>query len=91
MKVFEEGTDVYSSSASQMFGVLVEKSGVNSHLRQKSKIADLAHGYGGSVGVLKAIGAFEIGLEEDELQTLVDAWRVSSPMATELWWGMLID
>ena len=73
MKVFEEGKDIYCSSANQMFGVTVEKHGVNSHLRQKGKIAELALGYGGSVGALKAMGALEMGLEEEELQPLVDA------------------
>lgn len=88
MKVFEEGKDIYCSSASQMFGVTVEKHGVNSHLRQKGKIAELALGYGGSVGALKAMGALEMGLEEDELQPLVDAWRSSNPMVTSLWWDV---
>lgn len=88
MKVFEEGKDIYCSSASQMFGVTVEKHGVNSHLRQKGKIAELALGYGGSVGALKAMGALEMGLEEDELQPLVDAWRSSNPKATSLWWDV---
>lgn len=90
MKVFEEGKDIYCSSASQMFGVTVEKHGVNSHLRQKGKIAELALGYGGSVGALKAMGALEMGLEEDELQPLVDAWRSSNPMVTSLC-GMLTE
>ena len=88
MKVFEEGKDIYCSSASQMFGVTVEKHGVNSQLRQKGKIAELALGYGGSVGALKAMGALEMGLEEDELQPLVDAWRSSNPMVTSLWWDV---
>ena len=88
MKVFEEGKDIYCSSASQMFGITVEKHGVNSHLRQKGKIAELALGYGGSVGALKAMGALEMGLEEDELQPLVDAWRSSNPMVTSLWWDV---
>ena len=90
MKVFEEGKDIYCSSASQIFGVTVEKHGVNSHLRQKGKIAELALGYGGSVGALKLMGALEMELEEDELQPLVDAWRSSNPMVTSLWW-MLIE
>lgn len=88
MKVFEEGKDIYCSSASQMFGVPVEKHGINSHLRQKGKIAELALGYGGSVGALKAMGALEMGLTEDELQPLVDAWRSSNPMVTSLWWAV---
>lgn len=88
MKVFEEGKDIYCSSASQMFGVPVEKNGVNSHLRQKGKIAELALGYGGSVGALKAMGALDMGLTEEELQPLVDAWRNSNPMITSLWWDV---
>ncbi|MDU2219610.1 MAG: DNA polymerase [Finegoldia magna] len=88
MKVFEEGKDIYCSSASQMFGVPVEKHGVNSHLRQKGKIAELALGYGGSVGALKAMGALDMGLTEEELQPLVDAWRNSNSMITSLWWDV---
>ena len=88
MQVFEEGKDIYCSSASQMFGVPVEKHGVNGHLRQKGKIAELALGYGGSVGALKAMGALDMGLNEDELQPLVDAWRSSNPMVTTLWWDV---
>ena len=88
MRVFEEGKDIYCSSASQMFGVPVEKHGVNGHLRQKGKIAELALGYGGSVGALKAMGALDMGVREDELQPLVDAWRSSNPMVTTLWWDV---
>lgn len=88
MRVFAEGKDIYCSSASQMFGVPVEKHGVNGHLRQKGKIAELALGYGGSVGALKAMGALDMGLTEDELQPLVDAWRSSNPMGTTLWWDV---
>lgn len=88
MRVFEEGKDIYCSSASQMFSVPVEKHGVNGHLRQKGKIAELALGYGGSVGALKAMGALDMGLREDELQPLVDAWRKSNPMVTTLWWDV---
>mgnify|MGYP001099054550 FL=1 len=88
MKVFEEGKDIYCSSVSQMFGVPVEKHGVNGHLRQKGKIAELALGYGGSVGALKAMGAIEMGLTEDELQPLVYAWRNSNPAITMLWWDI---
>lgn len=86
MKVFEDGKDIYCSSASQMFGVPVEKHGINGHLRHKGKIAELALGYGGSVGALKAMGALDMGLKEEELQPLVDAWRTSNPMVTALWW-----
>ena len=88
MKVFEDGKDIYCSSASQMFGVPVEKNGINGHLRQKGKIAELALGYGGSVGALKAMGAIEMGLAEDELQPLVYAWRNANPAITMLWWDI---
>lgn len=87
-KVFAEGKDIYCASASQMFGVPVEKHGVNSHLRQKGKIAELALGYGGSVGALKSMGALEMGLTEEELQPLVDSWRNSNPMITAFWWNV---
>ena len=85
-QVFAEGKDIYCASASQMFGVPVEKHGVNGHLRQKGKIAELALGYGGSVGALKAMGAIEMGLQEEELKPLVDAWRTANPMIVKLWW-----
>ena len=85
-QVFAEGKDIYCASASQMFGVPVEKHGVNGHLRQKGKIAELALGYGGSVGALKAMGAIEMGLQEEELKPLVDAWRIANPMIVKLWW-----
>lgn len=88
LKVFEDGGDIYCASASQMFGVPVEKHGVNGHLRQKGKIAELALGYGGSVGALKSMGALEMGLSEEELQPLVDAWRNSNPMITQFWWDV---
>ena len=87
-RVFAEGKDIYCASASQMFGVPVEKHGVNGHLRQKGKIAELALGYGGSVGALKSMGALEMGLSEDELQPLVDSWRASNPMITAFWWDV---
>ena len=86
--VFESGKDIYCASASKMFKVPVEKHGVNSHLRQKGKIAELALGYGGSVGALKAMGAIEMGLEEDELMPLVQAWRFSNPNIVKLWWDV---
>lgn len=88
MKVFEEGGDIYCASASQMFRVPVMKNGVNGHLRQKGKIAELALGYGGSVGALKSMGALEMGLSEEELQPLVSAWRDSNPNITTLWWDV---
>ena len=87
-KVFAEGKDIYCASASQMFGVPVEKHGINGHLRQKGKIAELALGYGGSVGALKSMGALEMGLSEEELQPLVDSWRASNPMITAFWWDV---
>ena len=86
--VFQAGKDIYCESASQMFGVPVVKNGTNGHLRQKSKIAELALGYGGSVGALKAMGALDMGLSEDELQPLVNAWRSSNPHITQLWWDI---
>ena len=88
LKVFEGGGDIYCASASQMFHVPVEKHGVNGHLRQKGKIAELAFGYGGSVGALKSMGALEMGLAEEELQPLVSAWRDSNPSITEFWWAV---
>lgn len=86
--VFAEGKDIYCASASQMFGVPVEKHGVNGHLRQKGKIAELALGYGGSVGALKAMGALEMGLSEDELPALVSAWRQANPKIVQFWWAV---
>ncbi|WP_436802026.1 DNA polymerase [Streptococcus dysgalactiae] len=86
--VFKNGGDIYCASASQMFGVPVEKHGVNGELRQKGKIAELALGYGGSVGALKTMGAITMGLEEDELQPLVNTWRSANPNITALWWSV---
>lgn len=88
MKVFKENGDIYCASASAMFHVPVEKHGVNGHLRQKGKIAELALGYGGSVGALTAMGALEMGLSEDELQPLVDSWRASNPNIVQFWWDV---
>lgn len=88
MKVFKENGDIYCASASAMFHVPVEKHGVNGHLRQKGKIAELALGYGGSVGALTAMGALDMGLSEDELQPLVDSWRVSNPNIVQFWWDV---
>jgi len=87
-EVFAWGGDIYCASASQMFKVPVEKHGINGHLRQKGKIAELALGYGGSVGALKAMGAIEMGLTEDELPPLVEAWRQSNPHIVALWWDV---
>lgn len=86
LDVFEQGGDIYCASASSMFGVPVEKHGVNSHLRQKGKIAELALGYGGSVGALTAMGALDMGLEEEELQLLVNQWRSANPHIVAFWW-----
>ncbi|AEV30607.1 DNA polymerase I family protein with 3'-5'-exonuclease and polymerase domains [Sphaerochaeta pleomorpha str. Grapes] len=88
MEIFAENGDIYCASASQMFKVPVEKHGQNAHLRQKGKIAELALGYGGSVGALKAMGALDMGLEEDELKPLVDVWRQSNPNIVQLWWDV---
>lgn len=88
MEVFKEGKDIYCASASQMFKIPVEKHGINGHLRQKGKIAELALGYGGSVGALKSMGALDMGLEESELQPLVDAWRTSNQCITSFWWAI---
>lgn len=87
-QVFQDGGDIYCASASQMFKVPVEKHGVNGHLRQKGKIAELALGYGGSVGALKAMGAIDMGLAEEELQPLVNAWRQSNPHIVRFWWDV---
>ena len=87
-EVFAKGGDIYCASASQMFKVPVEKHGINGHLRQKGKIAELALGYGGSVGALKAMGALEMGLTDEELPQLVDAWRQSNPNIVKFWWAV---
>lgn len=88
MEVFANNGDIYCASASAMFGVPVEKHGVNGHLRQKGKQAELACGYGGSVGALKAMGALEMGLAEEELQPLVDFWRAANPNIVRFWWDV---
>ena len=88
MEAFKDGKDIYCESASRMFGVPVEKNGVNGHLRQKGKQAELGCGYGGSVGALKAMGAIEMGIKEDELQTIVDSWREANPNIVQLWWDI---
>lgn len=85
LKVFENGGDIYCASASQMFKVPVEKHGVNGHLRQKGKIAELALGYGGGTPALTNMGALEMGIPEEELQPLVDMWRESNPAITRFW------
>lgn len=88
MDVFAKNGDIYCQSASAMFNVPVEKHGVNGHLRQKGKIAELACGYGGSVGALKAMGAIEMGLQEEELEPLVRSWRDANPHIVEMWWAV---
>lgn len=87
-QAFADGKDIYCASVSQMFGVPVEKHGINGHLRQKGKIAELALGYGGSVGALKAMGALDMGLTEDELSPLVGAWRQANPRIVQFWWAV---
>lgn len=85
MKLFKRGGDIYCQSASEMFGVPVEKHGINEGLRQKGKISELACGYGGSVGALKAMGALDLGIFEEELPGLVESWRSSNPKIVKLW------
>lgn len=88
MAAFVKNGDIYCASASAMFGVPVEKHGRNAELRQKGKIAELALGYGGSVGALKSMGALEMGLKEEELQPLVDSWRTANPHIVRFWWDV---
>ena len=88
LDAFRAGKDIYCASASAMFGVPVEKHGVNGHLRQKGKIAELALGYGGSVGALKAMGALDMGLKEDELSPLVESWRAANLNIVRFWWDV---
>ena len=88
LDVFKNGGDIYCISASKIFGVPVVKHGINGHLRQKSKIAELACGYGGSVGAMKAMGAQEMGLSDDEIQQIVTDWRDASPNIVKLWWDV---
>lgn len=88
LDAFENGEDIYCRTASRMFGMPVEKHGVNGHLRQKGKIATLACGYQGALGALKAMGGIEMGLSEDELQSIVDSWREANPNIVSLWWDI---
>lgn len=88
LETFKNNGDIYCESASHMFHVPVVKHGINGHLRQKGKSAELALGYGGSVGALKSMGALDMGLEEHELQPLVDLWRNENPNITALWWDI---
>lgn len=88
IKAFANGEDIYCASASKMFGVPVVKHGENGQLRQKGKVAELACGYGGSVGAMKAMGADSLGLSDAELKQIVTDWREASPHTTELWWAV---
>lgn len=88
LDAFKNGEDIYCRTASRMFGIPVEKHGVNGHLRQKGKIATLACGYQGALGALKAMGGIEMGLSEDELQSIVDSWREANPNIVSLWWDI---
>ena len=88
MKAFANGEDIYCASASKMFGVPVVKHGENGHLRQKGKISELACGFGGSVGAMKAMGADSLGLSDTELKQIVTDWREASPHITEHWWAV---
>ena len=88
LDAFENGEDIYCRTASRMFGIPVEKHGVNGHLRQKGKIATLACGYQGALGALKAMGGIEMGLSEDELQSIVDSWREANSNIVSLWWDI---
>ena len=88
MKAFANGEDIYCASASKMFGVPVVKHDENGHLRQKGKISELACGFGGSVGAMKAMGADSLGLSDTELKQIVTDWREASPHITELWWAV---
>lgn len=87
-KAFAEGKDIYCASAEKMFHVPVEKNGVNGELRQKGKISELALGYGGASGALKAMGAIDMGLKEEELKPLVDAWRTANQNIVQFWWDI---
>ena len=90
MNAFANGEDIYCASASKMFGVPVVKHGVNGHLRQKGKCAELSCGYGGSVGAMKAFGADAMGLSDNELKQIVTDWRKASPNIVQLWWDVVI-
>ena len=87
-EVFRNGGDIYCASASKMFNCKVEKHGENAHLRQKGKLSELGLGFGGSVGALKAMGAIEAGMKEEELKPLVDSWRAANPHIVQLWYDV---
>lgn len=86
MEVFAKDGDIYAASASAMFHVPVVKHGIHGDLRQKGKIAELALGYGGGEGALKAMGALDMGLTEEELKPLVTSWRTTNPHIVDYWW-----
>lgn len=88
MDAFAKGEDIYCASASRIYGVPVVKHGINGHLRQKGKIAELACGYGGSVGAMKAMGGSDLGLSDAELKQIVEDWRNASPNIVQLWWDV---
>lgn len=88
MDAFAKGEDIYCASASRIYGVPVVKHGINGHLRQKGKIAELACGYGGSVGAMKAMGGSDLGLSDAELKQIVGDWRTASPNIVQLWWDV---
>lgn len=88
LDAFARGTDIYCASASQMFGVPVEKHGLNAHLRAKGKIAELALGYGGGANAMRRMGALSAGLSEDELEPIVRKWRAASPHIVQFWYDL---
>lgn len=88
LEAFKRGDDIYCASASQMFGVPVEKHGVNGDLRQKGKVAELACGYGGATGALISMGALDRGLKESELPGIIESWRASNPHIVQFWWDV---
>ena len=88
LDTFNNGGDIYCETASRMFGVPVAKHGINGELRQRGKQATLSCGYSGSVGALRAMGALEAGMKEEELQPLVDAWRKANPHIVQYWWDV---
>ena len=86
LDVFAKGGDIYCASASSMFGVPVVKHGINGHLRQKGKVAELALGYQGGANALIAMGALKQGLTEDELPDIVARWRKANPKICQYWY-----
>ena len=88
LDVFEKDKDIYLASAREMFKKEVATNGMSQNLRQKGKIAELALGYGGGVGALRVMGATKMGIEEEELQTIVNSWRNANMSITRFWWGI---